>query len=210
MTVSTGVINAGKLGFTPAMGPDMANAFQSLPMGHFKKIALQFPRNIWAGVLEPALATNAPYQTDPVLYHYDAKTKTSWKFLIRFAPPQFVAGTHVVIAMVGGATAALFDEDANKGRAAALRIIREICGDQQIQATQYAVSEWSANPWTLGAYSYTAPGGTGARKLLAAGSLENRVFFAGEALWCAHYGTAHGAYRTGAIAAARVVEALKG
>ncbi len=66
---------------------------------------------------------------------------------------------------------------------------------------------WRSDPFARGAYSYAKPGHAGARAKLAA-SVEDRLFFAGEACSAASFSTAHGAYETGQAAAARALQAL--
>jgi len=76
-------------------------------------------------------------------------------------------------------------------------------------AKRAIVSHWTTDPWSLGAYSYTKPGGKGARMHLYEQPMaDHRIFFAGEALWQNSYGTAHGAYYTGAAAAAALLTSL--
>ncbi len=65
-------------------------------------------------------------------------------------------------------------------------------------------SAWGRDPYALGAYSFARPGDAGARKGLAA-TVDDRLFFAGEACSVNDYSTAHGAYRTGELAAEAVL-----
>ncbi|HUI97936.1 MAG TPA: NAD(P)/FAD-dependent oxidoreductase [Xanthobacteraceae bacterium] len=65
-------------------------------------------------------------------------------------------------------------------------------------------SAWGRDPYALGAYSFARPGDAGARAVLAA-TVDDRLFFAGEACSTNDYSTAHGAYRTGETAAEAVL-----
>jgi monoamine oxidase len=65
-------------------------------------------------------------------------------------------------------------------------------------------SAWGRDPYALGAYSFARPGDAGARAVLAA-TVDDRLFFAGEACSTNDYSTAHGAYRTGELAAEAVL-----
>jgi monoamine oxidase len=65
-------------------------------------------------------------------------------------------------------------------------------------------SAWGRDPYALGAYSFARPGDAGAREELAA-TVDGRLFFAGEACSVNDYSTAHGAYRTGELAAEAVL-----
>jgi monoamine oxidase len=65
-------------------------------------------------------------------------------------------------------------------------------------------SAWGRDPYAFGAYSYARPGDAGARSVLAA-TVDDRLFFAGEACSVHDYSTAHGAYRTGELAAEAIL-----
>ena len=56
--------------------------------------------------------------------------------------------------------------------------------------------------FALASYSYARPGHADARAVLAA-TVDDRLFFAGEACSVYDYPTTHGAYRTGEAAAGR-------
>ena len=56
-------------------------------------------------------------------------------------------------------------------------------------------SDWIDNPYTVGAWSSAKPGKSKLRKILKK-SVQNKIFFAGEATAGA-YGTVHGADRSG-------------
>jgi len=69
-------------------------------------------------------------------------------------------------------------------------------------------SAWGRDPYALGAYSFARPGDAGARAVLAA-SVDDRLFFAGEATSTHDYSTAHGAFRTGVEAAEAAMQFLR-
>jgi monoamine oxidase len=68
-----------------------------------------------------------------------------------------------------------------------------------------AVHHWGGDPFARGAYSYAVPGKAASRAVLAQ-TVDERLFFAGEACSKHDYSTAHGAYRTGIAAAEAVVK----
>lgn len=68
---------------------------------------------------------------------------------------------------------------------------------------------WSADPFSCGAYNYVAVGGLHAARDLGA-PIDSTLFFAGEATYLGGYtGTANGALLSGARAAREIVAALK-
>lgn len=70
-----------------------------------------------------------------------------------------------------------------------------------------AATAWDRDPWALGSYSHARVGAASAREVLAR-PLDGRVFFAGEACSVRDFSTAHGALRSGRMAAAAVEAAL--
>ena len=70
--------------------------------------------------------------------------------------------------------------------------------DRELEA--WAMHDWRADPWSLGAYSYAAVGGQGAHRALAR-PVESTLFFAGEATSADETGTVSGAIATGRRAA---------
>jgi monoamine oxidase len=67
---------------------------------------------------------------------------------------------------------------------------------------------WLTDPFARGSYSYATPGHADDRARLAA-TVEDRIYFAGEACSRADYSTAHGAYLTG-VAAAQAIAGKRG
>jgi monoamine oxidase len=67
-------------------------------------------------------------------------------------------------------------------------------------------TSWAQDPLSRGSYSYARPGHAGARLKLAE-SVDDRLFFAGEACSNHYFSTAHGAYETGIEAAAQALAA---
>jgi monoamine oxidase len=71
-----------------------------------------------------------------------------------------------------------------------------------------AMHLWAADPLARGSYSYATPGHAGCRAALAA-TVEERIYFAGEACSTHDFSTAHGAYRTGVAAAEAILAARR-
>ncbi len=67
-------------------------------------------------------------------------------------------------------------------------------------------TSWALDPLAGGSYSYARPGHADARQKLAQ-SVDDRLFFAGEACSAHDFSTAHGAYETGVAAAEEALAA---
>jgi monoamine oxidase len=66
---------------------------------------------------------------------------------------------------------------------------------------------WAADPLTMGSYSAARVGKVGARATLAE-PIDNRLYFAGEAISTNAHSSLHGAFLTGQNAAASIFEHL--
>ena len=119
-------------------------------------------------------------------------------------------GRPVIECYFGGSLARALE--AEGGDAFARHAIDQIAGhlgaDIRKRLKPLFGSAWGRDPYALGAYSYARPGDAGARTVLAE-TVEDRLFFAGEACSVHDYSTAHGAYRTGETAAEAVLRTLE-
>jgi hypothetical protein len=197
VTVPTEIIRRGHLTFQPALPAPIAQAFESLPMGNYKKIALQFPKGTLGDFVDPgrryvskAVGEGAIPIFVGVIERDDLAvlmTFDRWASHFDDLPPlefarRAVANLH---AMVGGA------------------VSLETLVD-------YSVTDWRKDPFALGAYAYTQVGkGTfQARTLLLNRMKNNTLLFAGEAITELAAGSAHGAWWSGNTAATELVATL--
>lgn len=211
VTASTAALAAGYIAFEPALPQALTTAFGRLPLGHYKKIALRFDRDVFADTRdvagEAAVHAADHYAREQSVYLMAREAAGVWRFLTR------VRGANIVVAIVGGALAQELDglaDDAVRGRmldALTHTIGRDVAahlaGDDTIRT-----SRWSQIDSIRGAYSTTRVGGAGARVLIRDANPSGRVRFAGEALWSEGYGTAHAALLSGRLAAHRIMAAL--
>jgi monoamine oxidase len=66
---------------------------------------------------------------------------------------------------------------------------------------------WGSDPWTMGSYSAAKVGKVAARATLAE-PIDNRLYFAGEAISTTSHSSLHGAYLTGQSAAQGIFDQL--
>ena len=190
VTVSTGLLAAGGIAFTPALPDWKARAIEDLPLGLLNKVVLRFP-----GGLGDAGA-------DQWLSYFPSEgegmgLRANWLggeltvcFLGgRFARDMELAGPGAATDFARQAVAAFF------GPAEAGRI------------AQSDETRWLADPHTLGAYSGARPGRAEARADMAR-PLDDRVFFAGEACSIEWFATVAGAHLTGIAAAEAALASL--
>lgn len=178
VTVSTGVLAAGSIRFSPTLPLDVQSAIDGLPMGLLSKIAL---------AAEPESADSLLLdRTQPITFNAWPDRRS------------YVTG------FIGGRLAWSLAGDPAAATAFARQTLRTMAGiDTRGDAL---LSIWGTDPLSRGAYAYARPGHAGDRDVLAAAFPAERLLFAGEAV-CTDglAGTVGGAYLTGLAAAERLL-----
>ncbi|NJN17956.1 MAG: FAD-dependent oxidoreductase [Oscillochloris sp.] len=184
ITVPLGVLQAGRITFAPALPPAKQAAIDSIAMGNVTKLLLWFARPIWPEELG--------------LISSDGQVSTWW--------PIESAAVPAVMGYTGG----LYGLDlARYGETEAIAIgLRELSQLLDVDAAAACIggklADWSRDPWSLGAYTYSPLGMGNARAALAAPL--GRLHFAGEAtVLGGHIATVHGAIESGRRAAGEIM-----
>ncbi len=175
VTVSTGVLAAGKIQFEPELPADKMAAIRGLPMGLLNKVILEFstpdvfPKQDGATVEDAWL-----------LYGGDLDRRDDDMAFV-FRP----MGTLIAIGFFGGTRAWELEKLPNHGRdrmvELALAAMNDMCGcDAGRALVTSRTTDWGANEWTLGAYSAALPGQAAMRQKLAE-PIDHQLYFAGEA-----------------------------
>lgn len=203
ITLPLGVLQSDAVRFTPAPGNVQAHA-RRMRMGDVCRISLLFRKRWWAELRHP---------------QQEALQKMS--FLI---PEERLAGAHfnvfwtafpsldpVLTAWSGGPSAANFNgmDDHTIAHIACGDLAR-IFGLTQDQVlndmTSHHHHDWSHDPLSQGAYSWVPAGAVDASEQMSL-PVESTLFFAGEHTdTTGHWGTVHGALRSGLRAAAQVMK----
>lgn len=199
VAVPTSVIARGGLAFAPLLPPDLAEAFEALPLGAAEKVAFLFDRDVFG--VEPTSYIDTLDLRDP--------DRTPVNFTLNpFGQP-------MAIAQLGGANAAAL---VRAGPAAmrdfALAALKDAFGAGiETHIAGVATTGWVADPLIGGGYSCALPGYAPMRARLTRTLTEplgERVLFAGEASSPHAYSTAHGAHQTGLAAAETALALLRG
>jgi monoamine oxidase len=190
ITVSTNVLTSGKIKFTPDLPKRHLDAAAKLKLGSYDHIALELPDNPLG--LRP----------DELVFEKSDSARTAALFAN-------ASGTPLCIVDVAGS----FGRDlATSGDAAMFDFaqgwLTGLFGADigKVVKRKYA-THWNEEPWVLGAFSAAAPGAQAARRVLTE-SLNDRIWFAGEAAHETLWGTVGGAWESGERAADAVVKAL--
>lgn len=184
------------LRFSPALDARKKRALEMLAMGPVVKVALRFRRPWWEELRDRKYAEAAFF------HRHAADFPTFWTQLPIRAP--------VLTAWAGGPRAdALSGTSESKIVQRTLRALEATFPDRiDLEAELEAafVADWAADPFARGAYSYVLVGGKGARDDLAV-SIDETLFFAGEATSSDYAGTVSGALESGVQAAEEALAA---
>ena len=192
VTVSTAVLAAGRIQFTPDLPQRVMAAFHSLPLGSYDHIALEFTGNPLG------------LDSDDLVFEKSADARTA-------AMLGNVSGTRLCLIEVAGSFGrSLTAQGADAMVDFAGEWLGRLYGAQiRKSIVRAAVTRWNAEPLALGAMSAAVPGGHAARSALSE-PVRDAVWFAGEAVHESLWGTVGGAWESGERAAAAVLRRLAG
>ncbi len=191
ITVSTGVLAAGQIRFSPSLPDWKLQAINDLPLGSCNKVILDFTHDVF-GVSD-------------VMLMPDLGSGQSVEFVIR------EGGRNIVTTMFNGPAAKeLAAQGAKISADHALSVLTGIFGsDVRKSVTDRLVfADWDHDPYVRGCYAAALPGRYSARAELAR-PVEDRLFFAGEATHDIYMGDIHGAHLSGEAAADAALAAAR-
>lgn len=183
ITVSTGILGAGDIRFTPELPDWKRQAVADLPLGCHNRICLAFDRNVF-GEDHPLDVTLLSGESEPMAFHISP------------------FGYNYVSAVTGGRFADWLERAGSEASVdLAKENLQKAFGSSITKhLVRHLVTAWRGDPWVRGAYSAAAPGAADQRARLAE-AIDGRLYFAGEATSQEFYATAHGAYLSGQKAA---------
>lgn len=193
VTVSTNVLASGAIKFTPGLPVALTRALEGVPTGVANKIAIQFSRDVF-GLPDTSYA-----------YFMDERDLKRQGMSFQIRP----FGQELGIAYLGGAHAVEMEE---AGDAVAFEVTREALADMfgsdiLKSVTKMAATRWGSDPHMLGAYSCALPGQADQRAVLSE-PVDDKLYLAGEAVHPTWFSTIHGAWESGARAAAEAMMQL--
>jgi len=188
ITLPLGVLKANKVRFNPGLPATKQKAIQALGMGLLNKCFLRFPRVFWPADRDWLRSIGSV----PGLW-------AEWVSYTRPLGMPILVGFNA--ADVGREVETWSDR---KTVDSAMGTLRRIYGNGIPDPVGYQITRWAADPFSLGSYSFNALGSRPAMRDDLAKSIDNRVFFAGEATDRNYFGTVHGAYLSGLRAAAEI------
>jgi monoamine oxidase len=193
VTVSTGVLGAGSIEFSPALPGWKRQAIDKLPMGLLAKVTLQFDGEQFGLLPNDWLTYWVPKEMPA-----EACFFLTWPF-----------GFNIMVGFIGGVFGWRLSAAGSDAAVdfALGEVVKMVGGKARDHFIKGHLTGWAENPWTEGAYAAAAPGHFGARADLAK-PLGDRLFFAGEAVAVPYMQLCSGAYTSGETVArdvARIV-----
>jgi len=189
VTVPTTLLARGEPRFVPALPAAYDEAFTGLTLGVADKVFVEVER----GAL-PAGETR----------HIIASAATTRTASVTVRP----AGQEVLLVFFGGAYARALEAAGALTAVARDELVGLFGSDLGRRILRTTATAWLGDPWARGSYSAARPGFARCRLTLAE-PVADRVFFAGEACPPTAYGSIHGAWASGAAAAARIVDVTR-
>jgi|GEM_PF-105209 len=193
VTVPLGVLKKGSISFTPALPTSKQAAIDKVSMGGINKVALLFDQAFWD--------INTQY------FGYAGETKGQYQYFLNART--FSSANALMTFGFGNYGLTMEDQTDAQIQADIMSILRQMFGESAPEPTKILVTRWSSDPFAYGAYSYGNVGTTIADFDAMGGSVNNKLFFAGEHTYGLYRGTVHGAYLSG-IREANRISALAG
>jgi len=204
ITLPLGVLQADAVQFSPRPGAIFAAASQ-MRMGNVMRATMFFKSRIWIEAVRAKehgeLRIGLRHLS--FLYAQGSQPAVWWT-----AHPQAVP---TLTAWAGGPRAADFDNlDGHQLTEKLLTSLAEILSRRVEELREELIRcsshDWRRDPFSLGSYSYAAAGGVNAAAAMSE-PVEDTLYFAGEHTdTTGHWGTVHGAMRSGLRAAAQALE----
>lgn len=188
VTFPLGVLKQASVKFEPPLPESKQAAIQRLGMGVLNKVYLKFPEVFWDEEVETI--------------SYVGERLGEWGDWLSFVP---FTGEPVLMAFHGGEKGfALEDLSDEEIRAGAMRTLRVMFGDDIPEPEGVLITRWGKDLFSFGSYSHIPPFASGEDYDALAESVDNVLFFAGEATSREYPGTVHGAYLSGLRAAEEI------
>lgn len=190
VTASTNVLTSGKLRFAPELPKRQLDAIERLKLGSYDHVMLELAGNPLG------------LRTDEFVFEKSSGPRTA-------ALLANISGGTLCTVDVGGRFGRELAAEGPKDMVAfALDWLDNLYGsDLKRAAGRSHATNWNGEPWVLGAMSAAAPGGQFARRTLM-DPMNNRVWFAGEAVHERLWGTVGGAWESGDRAAAAALRVI--
>lgn len=190
VTVPLGVLKNNQIEFLPALPAAKQNAIQRVGMNCVNKFLLIWDTAFWDDV---QYLSYTPETRDKFNYFVNVKKfHPAVNALMTFAYAEYARSTE-----------SMTDEQV---KTEIMSHLRAMYGNGIPEPTHLLRTKWNTNPYTYGAYSYTAVGTEMRHFDDLAEEVNDRLFFAGEHTEVDYFSTVHGAYLSGQREAQKIID----
>jgi monoamine oxidase len=191
VTVPLGVLKAGAIRFDPPLPQAKQAAIRDLGMSVLNKVYLHFPDVFWDRDAEWML--------------YLGERTGEWADAVNI----YAYTGQPVLLLFNAAEFGLAIEDMPDAEIVrrAMEMLRSVYGANIPEPDGVLITRWGKDPYALGSYSSISLGATPADREALAESVEDVLFFAGEATSSEFPSTVHGALLSGRAAAEGIMDA---
>jgi monoamine oxidase len=210
--------------FIPDLPDSKRSAIDTLAMGNVLKVNLLFRERFWEDVKLWDEKAHVVSFDDAGFFHCPEAPLPTWWTQLPIRAPMLVGWTGGLnadrvrsggflrkgdrykaessrnVSVVTPSESVILDQSI----IALARIFNLSEQDVRDQLVRSYLHDWANDPFTRGAYSYVPVNGLGAQTALSR-PVDNKLFFAGEAISVGHVGTVHGAIQTGQRAAQEIL-----
>jgi monoamine oxidase len=181
VTVPLGVLKKNRIIFNPPLPEYKLKALNHLGMGLFNLTAIKFPKEFW-----------------PNEYHIMRLHQTSKPSIQAYFNLRHYISKPILIGLRGGDTALALENFSDEELMnQIMHDFRKIFGAATPEPEAYVNTRWASDPFSYGSYSYIPPGASTDDHDAIAMTVDNRLYFAGEATSSKYPATTHGAYLSG-------------
>jgi monoamine oxidase len=187
-TLPLGVLKAGKIKFSPELPAQHQASIGRLEMGSINKVFCKFDKAFWPTDVQ-YFGFHAP-QRGMLAYWVNYRTFSNINCLVGIC--------------IGNAGATIDKMSDAQASAEATKALKSMFGAKATAPSAVLCSRWNADPFALGAYSFTSVGSSSADFSQLAQPASDRLLMAGEHTSEKYRATVHGAYLSGVRAAKAV------
>ena len=193
ITVPLGVLKADAIAFDPPFPEEKQGAIGRIGFGNYEKLWMRFDDFYWPRDRQRFNWLSEARPGEPPLFH-------AWLNMGYYTGEPVLVSYHAGrrARFVNGLTA---DEQLSR----TLDAMNVLFGDVPRDNVQTVRTDWQNNRFTRGSYSFDQMGQLPEDRRTLAQSVNNQLFFAGEATHPHFYATVHGAYETGIRAAQEII-----
>lgn len=190
VTLPLGVLKTDSVKFSPPLPKSKRDSIQQIGMGNFHKIYLQFSEIFWDKSVE-------------FIGHIEEKP-SEWVSWMSYYP--YIQKPILVAFNTGQFADELESLTESELIEQAMSRLKDIYGKSIPQPTNWLLTNWRSDPYTLGSYSYLPVGISGKSYDEMAKPVGKRLLFAGEATSRQYPATVHGAFLSGQREAKRLLK----